>query len=179
MSTSNVNPYAPPQAAVADVDAAATEVGELRLWSSRGRVGRLRFLAWLTGANLLVGLFNSVQVAALTDLHMPLLSTVLVWTATAAFFIFGVLTAMQRSHDMDWSGWSVFAMLIPFVAFVWVFKGGTRGSNRFGAPPPPNSTGVKLLGVLFPVVVVIGIVAAIALPAYQDYAKRARAAQVR
>ena len=57
------------------------------------------------------------------------------------------------------------------------FIPGTSGSNRFGAPPPPNSTGVILLALILPIIFVIGIVAAIAIPAYQDYATRARASQ--
>ena len=52
---SAVNPYAPPQAAVADVDDHALEEQPVRTWSSRGRVGRLRYLAHITGGYLVVG----------------------------------------------------------------------------------------------------------------------------
>jgi hypothetical protein len=72
----------------------------------------------------------------------------------------------------------ILLMIIPFVAFIWLFKAGTQGANRFGAPPPPNTTGVKILGYSFPVLIVLfGILAAIALPAYQDYVRRAQEAQ--
>ncbi|HEU4590743.1 MAG TPA: hypothetical protein VFS13_07530 [Steroidobacteraceae bacterium] len=64
-------------------------------------------------------------------------------------------------------------MFIPFVAFVWIFKRGSAGPNQYGAPPLPNTTGVKILGLLLPIVFVIGIVAAIAIPAYADYLRRA------
>jgi hypothetical protein len=67
--------------------------------------------------------------------------------------------------------------LIPFVGLIWLFKSGTPGSNRFGAPPPPNTTGVKVLACIAPAIAIIGILAAIAIPAYQDYVTRAQEAQ--
>jgi hypothetical protein len=59
------------------------------------------------------------------------------------------------------------------------FVPGTDGPNRFGAKTPPNSVGV-LIGVwIVPAIFVLGVMAAIALPAYQDYVKRAATAQTR
>ena len=80
---------------------------------------------------------------------------------------------------MNLSGWFSLLALIPLVGLVWVFKGGTPGANRFGAPPPPNTLGVKIIACVFPLIFVIGILAAIALPAYQQYTVKARAAQAR
>jgi len=48
------NPYSPPRAAVSDVEA-AQEYQEIRMWSASGRLGRLRYLAYATGASLLAG----------------------------------------------------------------------------------------------------------------------------
>ena len=53
-----------------------------------------------------------------------------------------------------------------------------EGYQRFGAPPPPNGLFIKIMGLCLPVVGIIGIVAAIALPAYQGYVQRAKASQV-
>jgi hypothetical protein len=58
-------------------------------------------------------------------------------------------------------------ILIPLVGLIWVFEAGTRGRNDYGRPPPPNTTAVRLGVFLFPAIMVIGILAAIALPAYQ------------
>ena len=137
----------------------------------KGRIGRLRFLAYSMGAYIFVALAAVV----LALLKVP------EWGVNAisiVAFVGILLATIQRSHDMDWSGWTCLLAMIPFVGFIWLFKGGTQGENRFGAPPPPNTTGVKVLAFLFPGVVVLGIVAAIALPAYQDYTKRAKARQV-
>jgi uncharacterized membrane protein YhaH (DUF805 family) len=63
------------------------------------------------------------------------------------------------------------------VSLIFILVPGTQGANRFGAPPPPNNRSITVVLVLLLLVVVIGILAAIALPAYQGYVKRARAAQ--
>jgi len=57
-----------------------------------------------------------------------------------------------------------------------VFKPGSEGSNEYGAPAPPNTTGVKILGVLLPLFYLVGILAAIAIPAYAEYTRRAAGA---
>ena len=94
-----------------------------------------------------------------------------------AFFM--SFPTLQRSHDMDWNGWTALLAFIPFVGLLWIFKSGTAGSNRYGAPPPANTLGVKIVALFLPAVAVIGIVAAIALPAYQGYVQKAKAAQTK
>jgi len=54
---------------------------------------------------------------------------------------------------------------------------GTQGPNRFDHPPPPNSVGVILLALIPPLLMVIGIIAAIAIPAYVQYQERAQTSQ--
>jgi uncharacterized membrane protein YhaH (DUF805 family) len=172
MSTSN--PYTPPRAEVSDVQGSASaEVQPVKVWSARGRIGRLRYLAyfmtayWLsavggTVAMLVVGDWGPIAIALV---YLPLV-------------VLLVLSSIQRSHDMGWSGWTSLLTLIPLVGFVWVFKRGTLGHNRFGAPPSPNTLGVKLGAVSFVLIPLLGILAAIALPAYQQYTQKAKAAQV-
>jgi uncharacterized membrane protein YhaH (DUF805 family) len=173
-----MNPYAPPRAEVADVDDdGEAGVQPVRTWSSEGRVGRLRYLAHSTGAYLVLMLAAFLGGVVSGAARMPALINIVIGVAGLAYFIFVVLKSIQRAHDMDWSGWSVLLTLIPFVGFLWIFKGGTGGRNRFGAPPPPNTFGVKFLGLMLPVIGIVGIVAAIALPAYQDYTKRAKMRQ--
>ena len=53
------------------------------------------------------------------------------------------------------------------------------GNYLDGAKTPPNSTGVTVALWIVPVVFVLGIVAAVALPAYQQYQQRAGTAQTR
>ena len=68
---------------------------------------------------------------------------------------------------------------MPLVNLMFWFIPGTDGQNRFGAKTPPNSTGV-IVGVwIVPAIFVIGILAAVSIPAYQDYVKRAQVQQTR
>lgn len=173
----NDNPFAPPRATVRDVESGTQRYQEVSAFTYKGRIGRLRFLAYGVAAYILMAVGAGVLGALAGFLHFsPMIASGLV--LIPYFIIIGMAT-IQRSHDMDWSGWMSLLGLIPLVGLIWIFKGGTQGENRFGAPPPPNTTGVKILALLLPVgAVVIGILAAIALPAYSDYTKRAKARQV-
>ncbi len=171
----NHNPYAPPGADVSDV--ASTEVQALNPWSPRGRIGRLRYIAWLSGGTFLMQMATGMAMASARVWHMDVLGDVVMVLLVLAFVVLSVFWGIQRSHDMDWSGWSVLLAFIPLVGLVWLFKGGTPGVNRFGAPPPPNSLGVKLVACLLPGLFVLGILLAISIPAYQSFSHRAPAAQ--
>lgn len=175
---SAVNPFTPPRAEVADVHSASSGYQEVKVWSASGRIGRLRYLAYLSMGYLgmfVAGLVGGV-VAGLAS--SPAAVPVVVGIAAIPYVILSILLLIQRTHDMGWSGWMALLTLIPFVALIWFFKAGTPGENRFGAPPPPNTLVIKIFGLILPVIGVIGIVAAIALPAYQQYVLRAKAAQM-
>ncbi len=176
---SAANPYLPPSAAVADVEEGETGVQPVKFFSSRGRIGRLRYLAYVSFAYLLVVVGSMVggMLAAMTG--APALALVASGLVFIPYIIYWVLVSIQRSHDMGWNGWTCLLILIPLVGLVWLFKGGTAGRNEYGLPPPPNTTAVRIGAFVMPVIMVLGIVAAIALPAYQEYVMRARAAQVK
>ena len=95
-----------------------------------------------------------------------------------------VVLARRRLHDLGKNGWLSVLILIPLIGlFFWlwmVFGPGDAQSNEYGPPPGPNTTGVIILGWALPVIVFLGgILAAISIPAYQDYVNKARAAQMR
>ncbi|MET3497138.1 DUF805 domain-containing protein [Variovorax boronicumulans] len=174
------NPYAAPNAAVADMYDEA-RVQPVKLWSAKGRIGRVRFLAY-SFYSYLIFIMAAIALGVVIGLAGVGKSegavTLVTMVIAIPYLVFYVLIGIQRSHDMDWSGWMLFLALIPFVALIWVFKPGTKGSNRFGAPPPPNTLSVNIGAWLLPIIVGLGIVAAIALPAYQGYVNKARDAQV-
>lgn len=165
------NPYAAPQAEVRDINA-VQEYQEVQAFSPKGRVGRLRYLAYGFGIPFLIGVIMGIVAGVVPDIAMPVMLIGYLLMLAYSFII-----GIKRSHDMNWSGWTVLLTLIPFVALVWIFKAGTEGANRFGNPPPPNTLAVKIFGFLVPVVVIVGVVAAIAIPAYQDYVQRAQGLQ--
>ncbi len=174
------NPYAPPTAEVSDIlEQDEAGVQPIRQFSAKGRIGRLRYLAYILGSYMIflvvLGVFSALSIAA----NSSTLTTVIIGVLSLVYFVYVIMLGIQRSHDMDWSGWTTLLIFIPLVGFIWLFKAGTPGRNRFGAPPPPNTTGVKVLGWILSIFFVIGIVAAIALPAYQAYTMRAKAMQMR
>lgn len=179
---SAVNPYTPPRAEVSDVQAAATGYSVPRVWAASGRLGRLRYLAYLTVATLLmyVALGVAGGIGAVTE--SPLVVGLLMTLVYIPYIVLSVLLLIQRSHDMNWTGWTVLLAFIPLVGLIWIFKAGSPGANRWGNPPPANTTAVKIFGLIGPVIgiiAIIGIMAAVSLPAYQKYTERAKAAQQR
>src|SRR3546814_16133277 len=66
--------------------------------------------------------------------------------------------SVQRLHDLGWSGWLWLLNLVPFVGSVFPFVlmalPGNTGANRYGPPPPPNSTAVKVLSSLWIVMLI-------------------------
>lgn len=90
--------------------------------------------------------------------------------------VFAFMQTIKRSHDMGWSGWTSLLTLIPLVGLIWIFKSDNKEANNYGAPPPPNTIGVKIMALLLPAIFIIGIVAAVAIPAYSEYARRAAGA---
>lgn len=162
----SANPYQAPGAAVAD---AGSETQPVKVFSASGRIGRARYIAYGTGFYFLFGAVGGVLAGMLGQVGLVLLA--LAWIALV---VLGFMLTIQRCHDFDTSGWLSLLWLVPLANLIFLFIPGTDGPNRFGAPTPPNGVGVLIGAWLLPVVFVLGIVAAIALPAYQDYVKRAQ-----
>jgi uncharacterized membrane protein YhaH (DUF805 family)/Tfp pilus assembly major pilin PilA len=169
----NRNPYAAPQTNVTRGDGNVEEYGEIKMFSARGRLGRVRYIGYSVGLSLLVLLVAGILagVAALID---PSAAVVVAGIGYLAVIVVQFLLTIQRSHDMNVTGWLSLVSLIPLGVLVFWFVPGTRGENDYGKPPPPNTTGVIVLACILPFVFVAGILAAIAIPAYQDYTVRAQ-----
>jgi uncharacterized membrane protein YhaH (DUF805 family) len=61
-------------------------------------------------------------------------------------------TGVQRLHDLGWSGWLYLLNLVPLVNSIFpllLVLPGNAGANQYGAPPPRNSTAVKVLASLW------------------------------
>lgn len=146
------SPYAPPRANVGEsLPAFAT----LKPFSVEGRIGRLRFLAWTMVLSLvalpIVGVFALIALGLVSGDS----TTGLIFGGILAVFLFigfmivSILFSVQRLHDIGWSGWLWLLNLVPFVGsffpLVIMVVPGNTGANRYGPPPPPNRTAVKVL----------------------------------
>lgn len=78
---------------------------------------------------------------------------------------YSVVFAIRRCHDFNASGWWSLLLLIPLANLVFYFIPGSEGGNRFG-PMRPTRTWEKVLGIVFLVLMIVGVVAAIAIPAF-------------
>lgn len=171
------SPYAPPQADVAE---RVPEYAPLKPFGVEGRIGRLRFLAWSMVLSLVtiavVGVFALIALALVsTDSTAGLIvGGILAFVLCVVFLIATILISVQRLHDVGWSGWLWLLNLVPFVGsffpLLLVVLPGAGVANRYGAPPPPNSTAVKVLSSLWLVLIALMIVGAMAggISAIQD-----------
>lgn len=167
------SPYSPPRAEVSD---SLPEYGALKVFTVDGRIGRVRYLGWSIAVMLLAMLAYGISAGLM--LVSPILGGILMIPLVIAAVVVSVMIGVQRLHDIGWSGWLWLLNLVPLVgsvfALLMLVVPGTQGANRYGAPPPPNSRGVIVMAWCALLVPIIGIVAAISIPAYQDYVERAQ-----
>ena len=173
VSPASSSPYATPKATVAE---SLPEFGELKVIGIEGRIGRLRYLAW--SLVLILACMPVFGIAAGFFAASEILGGLLMVIAGIAVAVISIMFGVKRLHDIGWSGWLWLVNFVPVVgsvfAILMLVVPGTQGANRYGAPPPPNSRGVIALAWSALVVPIIGIIAAISLPAYQDYVDAAQ-----
>ena len=168
------NPYAAPDAVL---DAGIDEVYQPAIFSFSGRIGRLRYLAYsfsilvlMMVAMMFVGAGAGLSAG---NAAMPVVTMVFAWIMVIAVFVLVVMFVKRRLNDLNRSGWWFLLNFIPvvslFLAIYLMFFPGTDGSNKFGPAPNANSLGIKVVAWIFPIIFIVGIVAAIGIPAYQQY----------
>ncbi len=173
----NRNPYSAPQTNVTGGDDGPEEYGEIKVFSASGRLGRVRYIGYSFGLSLLILLLIGIAaaIAGAVDPNVALVVAVIGYVGLIAVQF---LLTIQRAHDMNTTGWLSLIVFIPLAALVFWFVPGTRGENDYGRQPPPNTAGVIVLACIVPLFMFVGgILAAIAIPAYQDYTIRAQVSE--
>lgn len=165
------NPFTPPQATLDGAAEGIDSTFELKLFSPTGRIGRIRYLAYSMGLSFLV--------LAIAGILAAVIGPWLIGLGYLVMLYLQVMLAIKRSHDFNTSGWLSLITFIPVANLIFLFVPGTDGANRFGNRPPANGKVTVVAILLLVGVFIVGILAAIAIPAYQDYVNRARAAQTR
>ncbi len=175
METSN--PYQTPES-----DLSATpgvvEYQDTPWYSPSGRLGRARYFLASIGYYLIFVLAMALVGVLAGALNLPQqIMPLFMAPAFLAYFIFSLFLAVKRIHDLDWSAWLLLLFLIPLVnlvmALLLLFKPGSEGVNRFGAPAKPAKNALLWVAIGIVLIALAGIVAAVAIPAYQQYITRA------
>lgn len=169
----DANPYSTPDASL---DAGRDEASyQPKIFSFRGRMGRMRYLAYNAGANLvmlaaLVPLSGGMAgLAAVPDLGSVFGMIYIV--ANIAGFIIAIMWGKRRLNDLNRTGWLMFLLIVPLVNLLLIIYlicfSGSEGSNNYGPPAVANTLGVKILGSLLIIMFAlgfIGVLAAIIIP---------------
>jgi uncharacterized membrane protein YhaH (DUF805 family) len=143
------NPYRAPTADLSQVGAAGDSY-QPRLFSTAGRIGRVRYLAYVLGVWVLVTLVAApVILLLMVLLHSKSQQTAFLPAILSAVAMgLSFIVAKRRINDMNKSGWFALLLLIPFVnlaaGFWLLFCPGDKGANDFGPAPCGNSIGVTL-----------------------------------
>lgn len=180
------NPYASPRSDL--TRPASTALDTTGPFDPKGRFTRLSWLAW----NLVLGLLGAAAVMALALAGLavlpsadalaepPLFMIVLMVIPQLIVIVLAWILAIRRFHDINASGWWSATLLLPLgnliAVLVLAFKRGDETANRFG-PPRPTPNWERVLGIIYIVLLVVGlvggIVGAIAIPAYMNYQAQA------
>ena len=169
-TTMEENPYSAPDA---ELGQQTDDTYSPAIFTWQGRIGRLRYLAYSYGVTFLLMLIMAPVAGASAFLGGGAeAGSLLVVAFTAivyiAMVVLCVMFAKRRFNDLDRSGWWCLLFLVPIVnllaSIYLMFFPGTQGSNNFGAAPGPNSLGVKILGLIVPILFLVGIAAAVVLP---------------
>ncbi len=177
------NPFHAPEADVISPDEG---YAELKILGFSGRLGRLRYLVYSMVAMLIFGVLAAVVIGLIAaiggqpvenpDGNVTPMMVVAYLIVGIPMLILSLMFGIRRLHDMNLSGWFILVMLIPLVSAIFslalLFWPGTRGPNKYGPPPPPNSTGIKIGAAVAILIFVAGMLLAV-IPAYQQYLQRA------
>jgi uncharacterized membrane protein YhaH (DUF805 family)/Tfp pilus assembly protein PilE len=166
------NPYQTPQGQLESDDDLV--YGEVKFFSPSSRINRLRYWAhsmlFMLGAYALLALGGVV--AAMVSWTAGLIIMIPVYIV---MIVYSFILIIQRLHDLNKSGWMSLLMLVPlaniYLFILIIFFKGTPGRNDYGLQTPPNKTWHWILALVTPIVM-IGILAAVAIPAYNAYVKQ-------
>lgn len=178
METS-ANPYESPKSNPATN---SDQTYQPKFLALNGRIGRLRYLAYGMISTILtvvvLGILSAIMIPMLASGGMSeTMMIAAVFILYLPLVIFSVIFMKRRLNDLDKSGWWQLLYLIPILNILFaiyiLFWPGSKGSNSYGLHPAKNSPLLIIAGLILPIFLV-GILAAIAVPAYQDYVERAQ-----
>lgn len=168
------NVYAAPTADLGSEE----EFTDTRAFAINGRIGRVRWIAYVSGLMVLASFVAGLAMGALS-LAIPQLMIWVPLANTLAMLAVLLLVSRRRLQDLGLGPLFLVAGFIPFLNlylfFMLIFKRGDEGANEYGPAPAPNTRWVHVLAWLFPGLMVLGMVAAMLLPKYDQQRTSERA----
>lgn len=156
-----------------------TASADIRFFDLKSRIGRCRYVAYVLGLYLLAIVPAGIGFALMGV--SGILGGLVLAATYIALLVYAIGFGVRRLHDLDKTGWLMLLMIIPLVniglALYMLFAPGTTADNRFGAPPPPNTTWVIVGTVVYVLFIPVAIIAALAIPSYANYTGRAQASE--
>ncbi len=178
--------------------ASSTEYGTVNWLSASGRLGRIRYIAYSFGlsfaAMIVIGIAMAMFGAGMSmfagggetaNAGMGIGAIVfmlVIGVLYLAVIVVSIMLVIQRVHDFNASGWLCLLYFVPLVNLIFflllLFLPGTDGENQYGLKTPPNGGATIVVIIIALLIPVMGILAAISIPAYQGYIDAARQAQM-
>ncbi|WP_227430336.1 DUF805 domain-containing protein [Psychrobacter sp. I-STPA6b] len=190
--TSTEQLYQAPSAPFSQASLVHTPPNDETWYHFSGRIGRLRYLSYQLFITILfylaivvfIAIFALVSDASQLNEGLSFVDIILIilfiplYLANLIYSV--IIYPKRRLNDLGYSGWLALLMFVPLINLFFIlyliFARGNEGVNQYGAPPRENRTIHYIAGLIGPVlfaVFIIGILAAIAIPAYDDYVQRA------
>jgi len=172
--TVNTDLYKAPDAKVMS-DYEGKEYDTSSMFKPAGRAGRVRYLKYSIGLSFLSMVIGGVVggIMGATGEFDPAILVIIFNGFAILTLPLAIIFMIRRFHDIGGSGWWSLTMLIPLVnlipALLLLFKPGSNGPNKYGPPPHPDFGRGAWVIVVFFLVFFLGILAAVAIPAYNDY----------
>lgn len=169
---SDENPYSTPDATLSTDESGTYNPS---IFSFSGRIGRLRYLAYSMAATiaLMVVLIPFIGFSAMMDptTGMSSFGWIAYILVNIVSLVIAVMFGKRRLNDLNRSGWFFLLLIIPLVNLLLIiyllFFSGTDGDNNYGPKTVPNTLGVKVLALFMPILFILGIAAAVIIPAMQ------------
>ncbi|PID63882.1 MAG: hypothetical protein CR974_00630 [Gammaproteobacteria bacterium] len=144
-----------------------------------GRIGRLRFISY----QFVLTLVTLAIIAILNGLLKKFDNTTIgiIAACFAPILLYaGIIYPKRRLNDLEKSGWLALLSFIPGVNVIFLlylaFAKGSEATNAYGHAPRANRWWHWLIAFVLPVLMLIGAIAATALPAYKDFKRHSQKA---
>lgn len=129
---------------------------DVRVLSAEGRIGRFEYFFYSLALPFLV-FWIIAALAGIASRFGELggaIAYVLLAAGLCAAIIIYIQLTIQRCHDFNAKGWLSLLVILPFACVLFWMIPGNASNNRFGKPPRPSSSALKMGAMLLMITLV-------------------------